>query len=212
MHPSHHFLQVLQGDVSVELGAGDPGMPQDRLNVAKVRAVTEHLGGHRAKPVRAHALGEDVAGKLVVELGRLNVGARIEEHGILFQQVQEKLPNTCQAFPLCAVGENLAAVSLKRDPQLVVSRGLSVSVGELFGAHRSQILQEKLDVSDKELDEKSNVQKMHIASGDRPVAFYDLDVIIAVGYRVNSKRGTQFRIWATRFLNEHLVRGYSASE
>jgi len=43
-------------------------------------------------------------------------------------------------------------------------------------------------------------------------AFYNLDAIISVGYRVNSKRGTQFRIWATRTLREHLVRGYTVNE
>jgi len=44
-----------------------------------------------------------------------------------------------------------------------------------------------------ELDEKSNMQKMHIANSDKPVAFYNLNVIISVGYRVKSKQGTQFR-------------------
>ena len=41
---------------------------------------------------------------------------------------------------------------------------------------------------------------------------YNLDVIISVGYRVNSRRGTQFRIWATTVLRDHLVRGYSINE
>jgi prophage maintenance system killer protein len=56
------------------------------------------------------------------------------------------------------------------------------------------------------------MQKVHIAGATRPVAFYSLDVIISVGYRVNSKRGTQFRIWATRTLKDHLVRGYTVNE
>jgi prophage maintenance system killer protein len=63
-----------------------------------------------------------------------------------------------------------------------------------------------------ELDRESNVQKMHIADADRPVTFYDLDVVISVGYRVNSKRGTQFRIWATNILREHLLKGYTVNE
>ncbi len=41
---------------------------------------------------------------------------------------------------------------------------------------------------------------------------YNLDMIIAVGYRVNSKRGTQFRIWATGVLRDHLLKGYSVNE
>jgi len=44
------------------------------------------------------------------------------------------------------------------------------------------------------------------------VEYFNLDVILSVGYRVNSKRGTQFRIWATRVLREHLIRGYSVNE
>jgi len=46
---------------------------------------------------------------------------------------------------------------------------------------------------DGELEEKSNVQNLHIANSDRPVKFYNLEVIISVGYRVNSIRGVQFR-------------------
>lgn len=49
---------------------------------------------------------------------------------------------------------------------------------------------------------------MQIANSDKPVAFYNLDAIIAVGYRVNSKRATQFRIWATKTLREYLIKGY----
>lgn len=63
-----------------------------------------------------------------------------------------------------------------------------------------------------ELDTKSNVQKMHIAKSDKPVTTYSLDAIISVGYRVKSKRGTQFRQWATRRLREHLVKGYTINE
>ena len=63
-----------------------------------------------------------------------------------------------------------------------------------------------------ELDGKSNVQKLHIPNSDKPVKFYSLDAIISIGYRVNSKRATQFRIWATRILKEHLVKGYTINE
>lgn len=63
-----------------------------------------------------------------------------------------------------------------------------------------------------ELDEKSNLQKMQIANSDRPVTFYSLDVIISVGYRVKSQRGTQFRQWATRVLRDHLVQGYTINQ
>ncbi|GAB2613536.1 virulence RhuM family protein [Belliella aquatica] len=63
-----------------------------------------------------------------------------------------------------------------------------------------------------ELDEKSNMQKMHIPNSDKPVAFYNLDVIISVGYRVKSKQGTPFRIWATNVLRGYLLKGYAINQ
>jgi len=63
-----------------------------------------------------------------------------------------------------------------------------------------------------ELDKKGNMQKMHIANSDKPVVFYNLDVIISVGYRIKSQRGTQFRQWATHRLKDYLVQGYAINE
>lgn len=84
---------------------------------------------------------------------------------------------------------------------------------ELFGKDQSVLSRHIRNVfREGELAQKSNMQKMHIAPADRPITLYSLDVIISVGYRVNSKRGTQFRIWATRTLKEHLVRGYTVHE
>lgn len=59
-----------------------------------------------------------------------------------------------------------------------------------------------------ELEEKSNVQKMHFANSDKLVTFYSLDVIISVGYRVSSLKATQFRIWATKTLREFIIKGF----
>ena len=59
---------------------------------------------------------------------------------------------------------------------------------------------------------KAMCKKMHFAGSSKPVSLHSLDANISVGYRVNSKRGTQFRIWATRILREHLVKGYTANE
>jgi hypothetical protein len=66
--------------------------------------------------------------------------------------------------------------------------------------------------SEGELDEKSNVQFLHIANSDKPVKFYNLNVIISVGYRVKSVRGTQFRIWATKRLNEYIRKGFTMDD
>ena len=62
-----------------------------------------------------------------------------------------------------------------------------------------------------EVDRKSNLHFLQIANSDRPVVVYSLNVIISVGYRVKSQRGTQFRIWATSVLREYLLRGFSVN-
>jgi prophage maintenance system killer protein len=86
-------------------------------------------------------------------------------------------------------------------------------IAELFDRERSVVTKHVRNLfSEGELDMESNVQNLHIAGSDKPVRFYNLDVIISVGYRVNSRRGTQFRIWATRTLREHLLRGYTLNE
>lgn len=82
-------------------------------------------------------------------------------------------------------------------------------MSELFQKERSVISKHIGNVfKEGELEEKSNVQNLHIAGSDKPVRFYNLDVIISVGYRVKSHRGTQFRIWATQRLKEFLVKGF----
>lgn len=83
----------------------------------------------------------------------------------------------------------------------------------LFGRDQSVISRHINNVfNEKELDKESNMQKMHIANSDKPVALYNLDVIISVGYRVKSQRGTQFRQWATQRLKDYLVQGYAINE
>jgi hypothetical protein len=68
------------------------------------------------------------------------------------------------------------------------------------------------------LDRESTVAKIATVQreGDREVVrdieFFNLDVIISVGYRIKSQRGTQFRIWANRILKEYLIKGYSINE
>ena len=82
-------------------------------------------------------------------------------------------------------------------------------IAELFGKARSTITEHIKNIFDEgELDEKSNVGKIDIANSDKPVKIYNLNVIIAVGYRVNSKKATQFRIWATKVLNEYIRKGF----
>lgn len=83
------------------------------------------------------------------------------------------------------------------------------TIGVLFEKDRSVITKHLKNIFDsRELEEKSNVQKMYISGSDKPVKFYNLDVIISVGYRVNSYQATQFRIWATKTLKEYIIKGF----
>jgi len=82
-------------------------------------------------------------------------------------------------------------------------------MSQLFERERSVITKHIGNVfNEGELEEKSNVQILHISGSDKPVKFYNLDVIISVGYRVKSQRGTQFRIWATKTLKEYIIKGF----
>ena len=62
---------------------------------------------------------------------------------------------------------------------------------------------------DGEIDKKGNMQKMHIANSDKSVAFYSLDIVLAVGYRTNSAKAILFRQWATNVLRRYLINGYT---
>ena len=89
-------------------------------------------------------------------------------------------------------------------------------VAELFGRDKSVVSRHLRNVfSSGELEREAVVAKNATTAADGKtyqVEFFNLDAILSVGYRVNSKRGTQFRIWATRTLSEHLLRGYTLNE
>lgn len=89
----------------------------------------------------------------------------------------------------------------------------------LFGKARSTITEHILNVfSEKELEQKATsrkyrqVRKEGNRTVERELEHYNLDVIISVGYRVKSKQGTQFRIWANQVLKDYLVQGYAVNE
>ena len=83
----------------------------------------------------------------------------------------------------------------------------------LFERDRTVIVKHIANIfTEGELDEKSNVQFLHIAFSDKPVKYYNLNVIISVGYRVKSQRGTQFRIWATKRLNDYIRKGFAMDD
>lgn len=89
-------------------------------------------------------------------------------------------------------------------------------IAEVFGTQRPAITKHLLNIfKSGELNEKSVSSILEHTALDKKkykTTFYNLDAVISVGYRVNSLRATQFRIWATQRLKEYLVKGYSINE
>lgn len=84
---------------------------------------------------------------------------------------------------------------------------------DLFGRERTVITKHISNIfKENELVEKGNVHFLHSAISDKPVKLYSLDVIISVGYRIKSPRGTQFRIWANKILKSYLLKGYAVRQ
>jgi prophage maintenance system killer protein len=106
-------------------------------------------------------------------------------------------------------------VRLERETVWLTQRQMS----ELFETTTDNVgLHLKNIFSDGELEEQATTEDFSVVQTEgkrrvqRDLKHYNLDAIISVGYRVNSKRGTQFRIWATRTLRAHIVRGYTLNE
>lgn len=79
----------------------------------------------------------------------------------------------------------------------------------LFDREESNIRRHIINIfREGELDKESNVHFLHVPNSDKPVPFYNLDVIISVGYRVKSVQGTRFRQWANSVLKQYLIKGY----
>lgn len=89
-------------------------------------------------------------------------------------------------------------------------------LGRLFGRDRSAVLRHIKNIyGTGELAPKATCAKVAQVAADgklRQMDIYNLDMILSVGYRVNSKRGTQFRIWATKVLKGHLLKGYTVNQ
>ena len=82
-------------------------------------------------------------------------------------------------------------------------------IAELFGTDICTVIKHINNIlKEGELNEVTSVGISDISSGGRKPKIYNLDMIIAVGYRVNSKKATQFRIWATKVLKEYMIKGF----
>jgi len=107
--------------------------------------------------------------------------------------------------------KNQAAVKVYFDKETVWLNQAQITA--LFGVDRSVVTKHIRNIfRDGEVKEKSNVQKMHIANSDKPVQFYSLDIVLAVGYRTNTTRGIEFRTWATRVLKDHIIKGVTLNQ
>jgi prophage maintenance system killer protein len=83
----------------------------------------------------------------------------------------------------------------------------------LFEREESNIRRHVINVfKEGELEKENNVHFLHVNGVKKPVPYYNLDVIISVGYRVKSQRGVKFRQWANRILKQYLVKGYAVND
>jgi prophage maintenance system killer protein/prophage antirepressor-like protein len=103
-------------------------------------------------------------------------------------------------------------VELRADTDKETIWATQAQIAQLFDIDRTVVTKHINNVlRNKEVIEKSNVQKMHIPNSDKPVSIYSLDLILAVGYRTNSAKAIKFRQWATKTLREYLIRGIATN-
>ena len=103
------------------------------------------------------------------------------------------------------------SLSLDREHDTVWAS--QAQIVELFGVDQSGVSRHIRSIfKGAEVDQESNMQKVHIPSSDRPVALYSLDVILAVGYRANSARAIEFRRWASGVLKQYMLAGAALNE
>lgn len=102
------------------------------------------------------------------------------------------------------------AIELRGDASRETIWATQAQIVRLFGVDQSVVSRHVKNIfKDGEVEEKSNMQKMHSANSDKPVIVYSLDVILSIGYRTNSKVAIEFRQWATKTLREHITKGYT---
>ena len=104
-------------------------------------------------------------------------------------------------------------ITFKGDVKQETVWASQAQIVELFGVDQSVVSRHIRNIfKDGEIVGKSNMQKMHIANSDKPVAFYDLGTIISVGYRVKSPNGVRFRRWATSVLRDYTLKGVAINQ
>jgi prophage maintenance system killer protein len=105
------------------------------------------------------------------------------------------------------------AIELRGDFTRETIWATQVQIADLFNIERSVVTKHINNViKTGEIDQKRNVQKMHIANSDKPVSLYSLDVILSVGYRTNSRIAIEFRKWATKTLRSYIIDGFAINK
>ena len=119
----------------------------------------------------------------------------------------ESLQTTTHDFLIYKDGKDNVKISV-----MLINNDLWLTqslIAELFGTARSTITDHINNIlKEGELSAETSVGISDISSGGRKPKIYNLDMIIAVGYRVNSKKATNFRIWATKVLKEYMIKGF----
>ena len=118
-----------------------------------------------------------------------------------------------------SANENISINAIVKDENIWLTQK---AMAELFGVNTPAISKHLKNIfSEKELDQKVVISKMEITTQHgalegktqtKETNFYNLDAIISVGYRVNSHRATQFRIWATQVLKEYMIKGFAIDD
>ena len=131
--------------------------------------------------------------------------------------MDDRMPERNKSIEIYRTSDNQAEVEVKFDMDTVWLN--QYQMAELFETDRTSILKHIKNIYDTaELDEQptcakfAQVREEGKRSVERKILHYNLDVIISVGYRVNSKRGVQFRQWATRRIHDYLIKGYAINE
>ncbi len=124
---------------------------------------------------------------------------------------KKKLKNEYQHGRLLIYGGSKSKVELRVDSNYETIWVSLEQIAELFGRDKSVVSRHLKNIfNEAELDRSSVVAKKATTAADGKtyiVEYYNLDAVLSVGYRVNSKQATQFRIWATKTLREYLVKG-----
>ena len=122
------------------------------------------------------------------------------------------LPTSAEPLLLYESQDGTSRLDVRMDDETV---WLSLDqMATLFGKSRTTVNEHVLHIYEEgELQEEQTKRKIGISDfSTKPTNFYNLDVIISVGYRVKSQQGTRFRQWATQRLREYLIKGFTLDD